>query len=456
VKDHAIRQLVVLAGVTWRRTSEKLPLSHVKVTVVKQRRTSPHHNIRLPTLHLRSPPQWYTDVFETVENAPPDAILGLSEAFGRDPNPEKINLAVGVYKDENGQTPILPSVLAAREKLVAADASAGYLPIPGAPQYAAAVQELLWGTDHAAVTEKRVVTAHTPGGTGALRVAGDFIHKIFPDATLWLSEPTWPNHPPIFKAAGVPTKTYSYLDATATGLDFEAMIAALRQMPADDAVLLHGCCHNPTGVDPTAEQWSQIASVVRERKLLPLLDFAYQGFAEGINEDAVGLNALSDGGELIVCNSFSKNFGLYRERVGAISLLADSPEAASAVMSQVKGCIRTNYSNPPAHGGGLVTTVLGDAALRSQWENEVRQMRDRINGMRTELVEGLAAQGVDRDFSFIQRQRGMFSFSGLTREQVDVLREKHSIYIVGSGRINVAGITPANIDRLCEAIASVL
>jgi aspartate/tyrosine/aromatic aminotransferase len=396
-------------------------------------------------------------MFDQVEMAPPDAILGITEAFKKDPSPNKINLSVGVYKDENGVTPILESVRQAESQVLAQQTTKAYLGIPGAPEYAQAVQRLMFGADHEVVTSGRAVTAHTPGGTGALRVAGDFLKNNLTGKRIWLSEPTWPNHPAVFAAAGVETKTYPYFDAANNRLDLDAMLGALREIPAGDIVLLHGCCHNPTGIDPTEAQWEQIADTVYDRGLLPLLDFAYQGFSEGIEADAVGLRALSrPGAELIVCSSFSKNFGLYRDRVGALTIVAADTDATARVTSQLKRCIRTNYSNPPAHGGNIVTTILADDSLSQLWRGEVDQMRDRINGMRKSFVETLAAKGVARDFSFIKNQCGMFSFSGLTPEQVDALRERHSVYTVRSGRINVAGITPANIDALCAAIADVL
>ncbi len=396
-------------------------------------------------------------MFEKLETAPPDAILGLTEAFVKDPNPAKINLSVGVYKDAQGNTPILATVKAAEQRILKNERSKGYLPMTGSPDYDARVQQLMFGADHEAVTSGRAATAQTPGGTGALRVAGDFIHTMFPGAKVWLSEPTWPNHPAIFAAAGVETATYPYFDAATNALAYDAMLDRLRQIPTGDVVLLHGCCHNPTGIDPTAEQWAQIADVIAERGLLPLLDFAYQGFAEGLEEDAVGLRSLCGAAkEMLVCTSYSKNFGLYNERIGALTLLAASAGDAATALSQLKLRIRTNYSNPPAHGAAIVATILGDEQLRGQWLTELQQMRDRINGMRKLFVQTLAAKGVDRDFSFIERQRGMFSFSGLNRQQVDALRAKYSIYVVGSGRINVAGMTEGNMDTLCSAIAEVL
>jgi aspartate/tyrosine/aromatic aminotransferase len=396
-------------------------------------------------------------MFEAIQPAPADPILGLSEAFKADPNPKKINLSVGVYQDQTGKTPVLESIKLAAKKVVEKQASKSYLPIPGSPQYAAAVQRLMFGMEHEAVASNRVATSHTPGGTGALRVAGDLIRQQMPKATLWMTQPTWPNHPQIFAAAGVPTKSVPYFDAKTNSLAWDEFLAAVQQIPAGDVLLLHACCHNPTGIDPTPEQWTKLADAVHARGILPLLDFAYQGFADSLEQDAVGLRALCrPGKEFIVCSSFSKNFGLYSERVGALSIVAADKKAADAVQSQVKVCIRSNYSNPPSHGGELVVAVLGDPELESLWRTEVDQMRDRINGMRKLLVETLKAKGVPGDYSFITRQRGMFSFSGLTPEHVKALKEKYAIYIVGSGRINVAGITKDNIGPLCAAIADVV
>jgi aspartate/tyrosine/aromatic aminotransferase len=396
-------------------------------------------------------------MFEHLQPAPSDPILGLSEAFREDPRPKKINLSVGLYQDSSGNTPILECVRRAGRLVLERQASMSYLPIPGSPAYAAAVQRLMFGDDHEVETSGRAVTSHTPGGTGGLRVAADFMHKHLPKATVWLTQPTWPNHPQIFAAAGVPTKNFPYFNATTNGLAFDEMLAAIQKMPPGDVVLLHGCCHNPTGIDPTPQQWARLAETIYDRGLLPLVDFAYQGFADGIRQDAAGLLALCrPGAELIVCSSFSKNFGLYCERVGALTFVAKDKKAADTVQSQVKVCIRANYSNPPAHGAALVTTILGDAELRQLWEREVAQMRDRINGMRKLLVHTLQAKGVPGDYSFITRQRGMFSFSGLSPQHVETLKKKYSIYIVGSGRINVAGLSEQNVGPLCEAIAEVV
>jgi len=396
-------------------------------------------------------------MFEHIQAAPADPILGLGEAFKADPNPKKINLSVGVYQDASGKTPVLESIKRAAQKVVEKQASKSYLPIPGSPAYAAAVQKLMFGAGHEAVNSGRVATSHTPGGTGALRVAADLIHQQLPKATVWVTQPTWPNHPQIFAAAGVPTKTVPYFDAKTNSLAWDEFISGVKQIPAGDVLLIHACCHNPTGIDPTPEQWKKLADVIAERGILPLVDFAYQGFADGLEADAAGLQLLTKAGsELIVCSSFSKNFGLYCERVGALSVVAADKKVADTLQSQVKVAIRSNYSNPPAHGGELVVTVLSDPELEKLWRGEVDAMRDRINGMRMLLVDTLKAKDVPGDFSFITRQRGMFSFSGLTPEHVKALKEKHAIYVVGSGRINVAGITADNVGPLCEAIADVV
>ncbi len=397
-------------------------------------------------------------MFDSLPLAPPDAILGLMEAFKQDPNPHKINLSVGVYKDEQGNTPILNCVKEAERRLLASEQSKGYLSIEGHPKYSALVQELLFGPDHEVVTSKRAVTAQTPGGTGSLRVAADFLRKSFPKSKVWLSKPTWANHAAIFSAAGQQVESYAYIDATGRGLDFAALTNALRQIPAGDAVLLHACCHNPTGIDPTPAQWREIAVIVHEQGLLPLVDFAYQGFGAGLNEDAVGLCELTQPGrELLVCSSFSKNFGLYGERVGALTVVAASADAAQRVLSQVRINIRTNYSNPPTHGAAIVAMVLGDTALRQLWEQELAAMRGRIHQMRRLFVETMGQKVPGHDFSFLEGQQGMFSFSGLTSMQVDELRTKHGVYVVGNGgRINVAGMTRDNMEPLCTAIAGVL
>jgi aspartate aminotransferase len=397
-------------------------------------------------------------MFDSLPLAPPDAILGLADAFKSDPNPRKINLSVGVYKDEQGNTPILTCVKEAERRMLANEKTKGYLSIEGHPDYDARAQELVFGPGHEVIVSHRAVTAQTPGGTGSLRVAADFLRKHFPTAKVWLSKPTWANHAAIFSAAGQQVETYAYIDGAGRELDFEAMIAALKKIPAGDIVLLHACCHNPTGIDPTPEQWKQIASVVHEQRLLPLVDFAYQGFGDGLVEDAAAVRELAQPGqELLVCSSFSKNFGLYGERVGALTLVASSAEAAQRALSQIRISIRTNYSNPPTHGAAIVAAVLGDAELRKEWEQELAAMRNRIHDMRRLFVETMRKKAPGHDFSFLERQKGMFSFSGLTNLQVDELRSKHGVYVVGNGgRINVAGMTRGNMEPLCTAIAAVL
>jgi aspartate/tyrosine/aromatic aminotransferase len=396
-------------------------------------------------------------MFETITPAPPDAILGLTDAFKKDPNPKKINLGVGVYKDAQGRTPVLPSVKEAERRIDASETSKSYLPIEGSPEYAAATGRLLLGADHPLLTSGRVVTVQAPGGTGALRVGAEFIKRFLPDATVWISNPTWPNHPSVFQSAGLKVESYPYFDAANNRVDFEAMMAKLRTLPSGDVLLIHGCCHNPTGADLSLDQWREVAAVAQERGLLPLLDFAYQGFAEGLDEDAAGVRLMVEScPESLIASSYSKNFGLYSERVGALTMVAKNADATEAALSHIKQVIRANYSNPPSHGGKVVETILGDAALRQQWEAEVADMRARINSIRDLFVETLNEKGVDRDFSFIARQRGMFSFSGLTPDQVKKLRDDYAIYAVGSGRINVAGMTEANMEYLCGAIASVL
>jgi len=396
-------------------------------------------------------------MFENVQVAPPDPILGLTEMFKADPNPDKINLSVGVYQDAQGKTPVLSTVKEAEKRLLEKENSKGYLPMTGEPAYCERVQEMLFGAGHEIIVAKRAATAQCPGGTGALRVAGDYLHTVHPGAKIWLSNPTWANHNTIFAAAGLTCEKYDYRDPETNGLDFDALCASIKKIPAGDVILLHGCCHNPTGIDPTPEQWSILGDLLAAQGILPLVDFAYQGLAVGVEEDRAGLLELvKKVKQLLICSSFSKNFGLYRERTGALTVVADSVEQAATVMSQIKLRIRYNYSNPPSHGGQIVATVLGDKELRAKWIEEVAEIRNRINEMRHLFVKTLKEKGVTQDFSSIIEQRGMFSFSGLTKEQVLTLREQYSIYIVDSGRINVAGMTPDNMDRLCEAIKSVL
>ncbi len=396
-------------------------------------------------------------MFDTLEMAPPDPILGLNDAFKKDPNPEKINLGVGVFQDESGKTPTLECVLRAEQRLVEKPSPKTYLPIEGSPEYGRHVRTLLFGADDKRVTDGRAVTAQAPGGTGALRIAGDLMKSKLGVKKVWLSDPTWANHGAIFGAAGLSTGSYPYYDAAKQGLNEQAMLSALSQLGAGDAVLLHACCHNPSGIDPNYEQWESIAKLASERGFLPLFDFAYQGFGQGIDQDAEPIRMFASAGlEMLVCSSFSKNFGLYNERVGALTLVADDKDAGDKALSQLRVVVRSNYSNPPAHGGAVVNTILGDPELSALWRSEVDAMRARIAKMRTLFVETLKQKGVKQDFSFIAHQKGMFSFAGITPEQVDRLREKHAIYAVRSGRINVAGMREATLDRLCSAIADVL
>ncbi|WP_428386573.1 aromatic amino acid transaminase [Mucisphaera sp.] len=398
-------------------------------------------------------------MFENIQPAPPDPILGLTDAYKADTNPHKINLGVGVFQDASGKTPILASVKAAEKALLETEQTKSYLPIDGSPAYAAAVKRLLFPEAGPILTDRRAASLHTPGGTGALRVAGEYLRAHHPEANLWLSAPTWPNHTPIFEAARLHLQTYPYYDPTAQRLDLDAMLDAIDQARPGDAVLLHGCCHNPTGVDPTPDQWKAIAKKLADKKLLPILDFAYQGFGEGLQQDTNGLHTLAEHNpEILICTSYSKNFGLYNERVGALTVVAASEKAVKAVLSQIKTVVRRMYSNPPGHGAAIVSTILSDTGLRSQWERELAAMRDRIHQMRQRLSHGLSDRKVQlspQGNDFLTHQKGMFSFSGLNKEQVEKLRSEHAIYIVGSGRINVAGITENNVDRLCDAIAAV-
>ncbi|EKO3654645.1 aspartate/tyrosine/aromatic aminotransferase [Vibrio metschnikovii] len=396
-------------------------------------------------------------MFEKVVAAPADPILGLTEEFKSDPRTDKINLGVGIYKNEAGQTPVLATVKKAEAALLESEKTKSYLTIEGTAEYGLAVQKLLFGEQADIINAQRAKTAQAPGGTGALRVAGEFIKRQLGDVKVWISNPTWANHHGVFGAAGLETTEYTYYNAEKKDKDFPAMLADLEQASAGDVVLLHGCCHNPTGIDPTLEEWEILAKLVAEKGLLPLFDFAYQGFAKGVEEDAAGLRIFAQyNPEILVASSFSKNFGLYNERVGAFTLVAASANVANTAFSQVKAIIRSIYSNPPAHGAAVVTYILQNPALRAEWEAEVAEMRERIQEMRELFVTRLQEIGVNADFSFIERQNGMFSFSGLNKQQVQRLKEEFGIYIVGSGRISVAGMTKNNMSPLCEGIKVVL
>jgi aspartate/tyrosine/aromatic aminotransferase len=394
--------------------------------------------------------------FSGLEPRAPDAILGLMERFRADPRPDKISLASGVYVDGTGTTPVLDTVREAEARILAGQTTKVYKPIGGDPAFLRPVRELVFGGDHAAVADGRVELLHTPGGTGALRVAGDLVHALRPDATVWLSNPTWPNHPQVFEAVGLAMRSYPYLGADGR-LDLDPLLTVLRDVPAGDVVLLHACCHNPTGIDPTPDQWLSIADAVASSGALPLVDFAYQGFADGLREDARGLMAMLERcPTLFVASSYSKNFALYDERVGALAVVGADPTETAALLSHAKGVVRANYSTPPAHGGEIVATILDDDELRARWMDEVTGMRDRINGNRARFVAGLRAAGVPGDHEALQRQRGMFSLLPLGVERVTRLREEFAIYAVGSGRINVAGMTEANLATVCRALAVVL
>ena len=396
-------------------------------------------------------------MLENIAAAPADPILGLNDKFLSDPRGDKINLGVGVYKDENGNTPVLNSVKKAEQRLFESENSKTYLGIPGTADYALAVQQLLFGADSTIVAEGRAQTAQTPGGTGGLRVAAELLRRQIGARRVWVSDPTWANHVGIFEAAGLEISRYAYYDADSHDMDFDAMMADLEQASAGDVLLLHGCCHNPTGIDPDREQWARLADLCSTRGLLPLFDFAYQGFARGLDEDAEGLRLFAEKcDEILVASSFSKNFGIYGERTGAFTLVAANAEVAATVFTQVKSIIRVIYSNPPKHGSALVAAILGDAELRAEWEAELATMRERIKKMRNLLVTTLKNKGVDQDFTFIERQNGMFSFSGLSKEQVVKMREDSAVYAVDSGRFNVAAMTTDNMDALCEAIAAVV
>jgi aromatic-amino-acid transaminase len=392
-----------------------------------------------------------------VPMAPRDPILGLTEAFNADRNPKKVNLGVGVYYDDEGKVPLLECVRRAESMLLAQAAPRAYLPIDGLPAYDRAVRELVFGADCPALREGRIVTVQTLGGTGGLKVGADLLRRIAPQADVWISDPTWENHRGLFENAGFTVGAYPYYDDKTHGLKFEALLASLRALPAGSIVLLHACCHNPTGVDLSPDQWKRVLDEVVSRGLTPFLDFAYQGFAEGIEADGAAVRSFARAGiPLLVSSSFSKSLSLYGERVGSLSVVAQSSDEAERVLSQLKRLVRTNYSNPPTHGGRVAATVLTTPELRSLWEQELGRMRERIREMRRELVRKLRERVPGADFSFIERQRGMFSYSGLSREQVVRLREEFAVYAIESGRICVAALNTKNIDYCADGIARVL
>lgn len=395
--------------------------------------------------------------FASVEQVPGDPILGLTEAYNHDTRPGKVNLGVGIYYDESGRIPLLRAVAKVEQALALEARPRGYLPIDGLPAYTQATRELLFGQDCPLLAAGRVATTQTVGGSGALRVGAELLRKLLPHATLALSKPSWENHRAVFEAAGFEVGEYSYFDAGTHGVDFAGMLADLKALKPRTTVLLHACCHNPTGADLTVAQWKQVAQVLKDGELFPFIDMAYQGFDRGIREDAAAIQVMVDAGisDFIVASSYSKSFSLYGERVGALSIVAATAAQAKAVQSHVKRIIRTIYSSPSSHGAALVAGVLNNAELRADWETELTAMRERIHALRAGLVQKLADAGAG-DFSFIARQAGMFSYSGLTKPQVERLREEHAIYAISSGRICVAALNAGNLERVAKAIAAVV
>ncbi|MEY2873906.1 MAG: hypothetical protein RLZZ373_1277 [Pseudomonadota bacterium] len=396
-------------------------------------------------------------MFEHVDAYAGDPILTLNEDFQKDPRPGLINLSIGIYFDDAGRLPVMQAVREAETAMLRSIGPRGYLPMVGAANTRTQIQHLLFGAGHEAVTSGRTVTIQTLGGSGALKVGADFLKKYFPDSTAWISDPTWDNHRAIFEGAGFAVHTYPYYDPATGGLRFEAMLETIRGLPSRSVVLLHACCHNPTGVDLTAAQWGELIPVLVERGLIPFVDIAYQGFGDGVQEDAFALRALADSGiAFFVANSFSKSFSLYGERVGGLSVVCPTVAEAGLVTGQLQVAVRKNYSNPPTHGGQIVARVLADAALRQSWTDELDAMRVRIKAMRERLHAVLSEKVPGRDFSYFLTQRGMFSYTGLSPQQVDELREVHGVYLVRSGRMCVAGLNSGNVERTAQAMAAVL
>ena len=395
-------------------------------------------------------------MFETLQALSPDAILGLMAMFRDDPRAQKIDLGVGVYRDEQGNTPILKTVTEAERRRFATETTKTYIGPPGTPGFNDLVRKLMFGGNHVVVKDQRVAGVQTPGGCGALRVGAELIKRARPDATIWVSDPTWANHVPLLGSAGIKIETYPYYNKDTHALNADAMLSALAKIPSGDLVLLHGCCHNPSGVDLKPAEWQAVARICNERGLLPFIDLAYQGLGDSLDDDAAGLRIMAEAcPELIVASSYSKNFGLYRERVGALQIVTSSSAAVSVVQSQLDSVVRTSYSMPPAHGAAIVEIILGDEALNLAWVQELDEMRDRINGLRNALAERLGS-ATGQDFSFIRKQRGMFSFLGISPEQVSRLQKECGIYVVGSSRINVAGINNANVDYFLASCARIL
>ena len=396
-------------------------------------------------------------VFSHVEPYAGDPILSLNEAFQKDARQDKVNLSIGIYFDDAGRIPVLDCVKQAEAQMLAEGGAKPYLPIEGSAAMRSAVQGLLFGADHPAVKAGRVATLQTVGSSGGLKVGADFIKRWLPDSALWVSDPTWDNHRAMFEGAGVQVNTYPYYDATTGGVRFGAMLEALDQLPAHSVVLLHACCHNPTGVDLSKAQWAELIPLLKRRGLIPYLDIAYQGYGDGIEEDAFAIRAIVDAGlTAFVANSFSKSMSLYGERAGALSVVCESAEEAALVLGQMKATVRRNYSSPAIHAAGIVSRVLGDATLRAAWHADVNGMRTRIQAMRRSLHDVLGAKQPGRDFGYFLSQRGMFSYTGLSAAQVDRLREEFGVYLVRSGRICVAGLNTGNVERTAAAMAAVL
>lgn len=396
-------------------------------------------------------------LFESVEQAPRDPIFGLNEQYNADDRDTKVNLGVGIYYDDAGRLPLLQAVHKAELALVQAGAARGYLPIEGIPGYNSGAQTLLFGKDSKLAASGRVLTAQALGGTGALKLGADFLKRLLPESHVVISDPSWENHRALFERAGFQVDNYPYYDASTNGLKFDAMIDYLKSLPAQTIVVLHACCHNPTGMDPDAEQWRQIAQTIQESNLVPFFDIAYQGFGDGLEQDAAAIRLFAEMDmTMLISSSFSKSFSLYGERVGALTLVSSSAEESTRVLSQLKRVIRTNYSTPPTHGAKIVAEVLGNPELFALWQDELAGMRERIRDMRAQLTQKIHDQDVKKDFSFVLNQRGMFSYSGLTVDQVNRLRDEYGIYAVSTGRICVAALNSSNIDYVARAIAAVV
>jgi aspartate aminotransferase len=396
-------------------------------------------------------------MFDAIEARPADPILGLSAAYKKDKNPNKVDLGVGVYKDESGNCPVMTAVKKAESLKLTEEDSKGYIAQAGPESYIKNTRELLLGNAHPVLREGRVSCVLAPGGSGSLRLAAEFINNNAPGSTIYVSDPSWANHVPLLSSAGLNLELYPYYDYASHNLDFDAMMASLQQAKKGDMVLLHGCCHNPCGADLNHDQWQSVTELALANGFTPFIDIAYQGLGDGLDEDAYGLRLMAEKlPELIICSSYSKNFGLYRDRVGSVTIITENSESCVAVGSQVVATAREIYSVPPAHGAFLVATILDDPELTSEWNDELTEMRDRINRLRRMLVQKLQEIGVDKDYSFIQNEKGLFSFLGLSKEQVESLINDYSIYLVNSSRINVAGINNANIDYLADSIAKAL